>query len=98
MICSGLVVPPGLAALRFGTLGPIAGKLIDPDIKSAAKIHTDSTTAWYQSIYGATTAFSWLQSAAMGGYGASAVYGGVRAASAAVVGVAEMFKWANGTA
>jgi len=55
-----------------------------------------SLAAWFQSVFGATTIFSFFQSAAMGGYGVAAVInafwglvGGVGAA-AAWLGCAEM--------
>ena len=55
-------------------------------------IRTGSAAAAYQSANGATWAFSGLQSAAMGGYGAPAVTGIVTGANAAAVGVMEWFK------
>ena len=51
-----------------------------------------SAATAYQSANGATWAFSGLQSAAMGGYGAAAVNGVVTGVNAAAVGVMEWFK------
>ncbi|TKX23424.1 putative integral membrane protein-2 [Elsinoe australis] len=66
----GLVAGPALAALGFGSVGPVAG----------------SWAAAHQSAYGVSAIFSALQSAAMGGYGATVV-GGVVQGGAAMLGV-----------
>ncbi|KAK3673184.1 hypothetical protein LTR78_007024 [Recurvomyces mirabilis] len=68
-----LVAAPGLAAIGLGALGPSAG----------------GAAAGYQAVHGTTAAFSLLQSAAMGGYGAAVVNGavtGVTAVSGVVAG------------
>ncbi|KAK4548338.1 hypothetical protein LTR36_010208 [Oleoguttula mirabilis] len=78
----GLIVAPALGAIGFGSMGPAAA----------------SAASGYQAAHGATAGFSFLQSAAMGGYGAAAVNGVVTGASAVAGGVAEWFKWRGGAA
>ena len=64
------VAAPLLGLVGFGAAGPVGGKLLlTIDKLCSSNNLAGSATAAYQSAYGATTMFSVLQSAAMGGFG-----------------------------
>lgn len=92
----GLVIAPVLGAVGFSSVGPVAGTYIDrSEVWSKADRVVGSAAAAFQSANGATAAFSFFQSAAMGGYAAGAVGGvvtGASTVSAATTGVAQWFK------
>lgn len=88
MIAPGVVAGPVLSVLGFGPLGVQAGMWTDslscswPTCSHNLGSGTIAATlqSWLGPI-GAKSAFAYMQSAAMGGYGTSAVYGTFQAFS-----------------
>ncbi|KFY32997.1 hypothetical protein V495_08530 [Pseudogymnoascus sp. VKM F-4514 (FW-929)] len=80
----GALTVPLLASMGWATSGPVGS----------------SVASWIQSkigIVGARTAFAYLQSARMGGYGVSAVNGFVQAFGVAAEGAASVYSYFNST-
>lgn len=64
-----------LGLLGFGAAGPVAGTCFLPSslkFKSISRVQ-GGLAAWFQGVFGVNVVFSALQSAAMAGYGATAV-------------------------
>ena len=68
------------------------------DLVRLAYLSTATFATWYQSTYGTTAAFRFIQSAAMGGWAAPVVKTAAMGVSVALAGAAEWCKWrGNGT-
>ena len=91
----GVLASPILTSVGFSNIGPVAGETslplaLDSNVTDTTRL--GSAAASYQSMYGATWAFSGMQSAAMQGYALPVVQCFVQGASVGSAGVVELLK------